>query len=152
LLREGLVADDESRLVLINEAARAMIEAADRLERHATGDYRPDPVAERFPAWEGVQTNPDMVGGTSRQAVTFDKLFDRWMREANPSPSTITTWRSYMKQLREHVGHDVPSRVTKADIVAWKDALVALGRAPKGIKDGHLVSRVIQIAGTGASA
>ena len=44
------------------------------------------------------------------------------------------------RQLRKHVGHDEPIRVTKTDIVAWKDALVAAGRVPKGIKDGQLAA------------
>ena len=45
-----------------------------------------------------------------------------------------------MSQLKAHVGHNDAARITKADMVAWKDALVALGRAPKGIKDGQLAA------------
>src|SRR5690606_36917185 len=78
--------------------------------------------------------------GSPHSTLTFDELFERWQRETKPAPSTITTWRSYIRALRNQVGHDDPARVTKADIIAWKDELVAAGRSPKGIKDGQLAA------------
>jgi hypothetical protein len=138
LEREGIVTDTTSRRRLLQEAAGALAGAAAQLSRYADGDYRPDRFAERFPDWENLK------GGTTPQSptpgITIDDLFERWIRETGPSASTITTWKSYMKQLKERVGHDDAARVTKADIIAWKDALVALGRAPKGIKDGQLAA------------
>jgi hypothetical protein len=138
LAREGVITDAESRAVLLAEAARAVTDAAQQLYRNAnaTGDYRPDPNAERFPEWQGVQAA--RVPATA--SLTFDEFFERWQSEARPAASTITTWRSYVRSLREHLGHDDPNRVTRAEIVAWKDALVAAGRTAKGIKDGHLTA------------
>jgi integrase len=138
LAREGITTDTASRRRLLVEAACAMAGAASQLRRYADGDYRPDRQVGRFPAWEGARPN-GVPGGVSA-SITFDGLFDKWMREAQPSASTITTWRSYVKQLREHVGHDDPNRVTKADIVAWKDAMLAAGRAAKGVRDGQLAA------------
>ena len=48
-LREGFVPDPESRSAMAKEAARAMIEAASRLERNADGDYSPDPERRPVP-------------------------------------------------------------------------------------------------------
>jgi integrase len=147
LTREGIVPDRESRRNLLRETALATTNAADRLRRYAEGDYRPDPKAGRFPAWESAPVKSDRKGkgegnGKSNSAtdLTLDDLFERWMREAAPSPSTVTTWRSYMRQLKTFVGHDDPARVTKADIVAWKDSLLAADRVPKGIRDGQLAA------------
>lgn len=109
LLREGVITDGESRLASMAEVARVMIGAADRLERHATGDYRAGDVAKASRLGKACHRARTQL----KAALTFDDLFGRWMREANPAPSTITTLRSYMKQLREHVGHDDPARVAK---------------------------------------
>jgi len=49
LQRKGIVTDSESRKALLGEVARSLNEAADKLHRNANGDYRPNPVAERFP-------------------------------------------------------------------------------------------------------
>jgi integrase len=138
LAREGIVTDVKSRRRLLEEAASALANAASRLSYYAAGDYRPDPYADSFPDWAALKNSKEAE--KSRPGITIDDMFERWMREAAPSASTITTWRSYMNQLKAHVGHDDAARITKADIVAWKDALVALGRAPKGIKDGQLAA------------
>ena len=139
LQRKGLVIDADSRTALLKEVARAFIEAAERLERNADGDYRPDPTAVRFPPWEEIAPLPTPPANT-KNSLTFKELFDRWQRERQPSASTITTWRAYVRAFREHLNHDDPARVTKADIVAWKDALVTDGYARKGIKDGQLAA------------
>jgi len=137
LRSEGVFTDAESRSKLLIEGARALKDIAATLKRNAEGDYRPDPKAERFPKWERPHPSPTTP---PRASLTFDELFERWQREARPAASTITTWRSYVRALRTHVGHDDPSHVTKADMIRWKDALVAEGRAPKGIKDGQLAA------------
>ena len=137
LQRKGLLVDAESRTALLKEVGRAFIEVSDRLERNASGDYRSDPNAERFPKWE--DNSPKVAAkGSTASSLTFDDLFDRWRREREPSPSTVTTWKSYVRALRKHLEHDDPHRVTRADIIAWKDALVAAGYARKGIKNGQL--------------
>jgi integrase len=140
LLRKGLVVDAESRLALLKEVARVFIEASERLEKNANGDYRPDTNVERFPSWEVALGKPSGPASRSKNSLTFDQLFEKWRLETAPAPSTVTTWRSYVRALRKHVGHDDPSRVTKPDIVAWKDALVQAGYHPKGIRDGQLAA------------
>ena len=45
-----------------------------------------------------------------------------------------------MRAFKKHLGHNDPHRVTKSDILGWKDALVVAGRAPKGIRDGQLAA------------
>jgi integrase len=140
LLRKGLVVDDESRTALLKEVGRVFIDASDRLEKNAHGDYSADANAARFPVWNSNAPAPSVPGARCSGSLTFDGLFEKWRREREPSSSTVTTWRSYVRALGKHVGHDDPSRVTKADIVAWKDALVEAGYARKGIKDGQLAA------------
>jgi integrase len=122
---------------LLKEVARALTEAAEKLQRNAAGDYRPDLTAERFPKWKGIQASRPFATAAD---ASLEAIFDKWVAEAAPAPSTITTWRSYVNQLREHVGHNDARRITRADLLTWKDALVAKGRAPKGINGGQLAA------------
>ena len=131
-LSKGFVPDAETRVVLVKEAARAMIEAAQRLKQHAEGDYRPDAVEARFPSWEAPKP--------LASAVSFDDVFDRWQKERKPSASTISTWRGCVDGFVAHLGHDDMSRVSRADVVAWKDSLVDRGLSPKTISGGHLAT------------
>jgi integrase len=62
----------------------------------------------------------------------------RWEQETRPAPSTLSTWRGQVRQLQQHLGHDDPRRVTRDDVVAWKNAL--LERGLKGIRNGHLAA------------
>jgi hypothetical protein len=139
LRQEGIVTDEDSRNALLKETARALTEAAEKLLRNAHGDYRPDPNGERFPKWERP-----LDGGASKTrngaSLTFKELFERWRLERRPSASTVSTWQGCIRALQKHLGHDNPARVTKADIIAWKDALLAAGYSPNGIRNGQLTA------------
>jgi len=130
----GVVTDEESRRKLLAEIDRTTTEAAVKLKGNARGDYRPDLNAERFPSWEEARPPASKTGSS----LTFDELFERWRRETEPAASTITTWRGHLRQFAEHLGHDDPTRVTREDVVSWKDSLVERGL--KGIRTGHLAT------------
>lgn len=138
LANEGIVTDTASRAGVMAAAARALTEAAEKLKRNAEGDYRPDPVAVRFPPWAGTAAVQNANGALP--ALTFDTLFERWQRETRPAASTVTTWRGHLRMLKEHLGHNDPRRVTRADMVAWKDKLIDRGLSPNSIRDSHLAS------------
>lgn len=135
----SLVPNRESRAQLLRESAKALIQVAGTLQRNAHGDYRPDLEAERFPKWADVAPTsvPRAVGGPS---LSFDAMFEKWCQERKPSASTITTWKGHVRALAKHLGHDDPRRVTKGDLVAWKDALVAADYDRKSIKNGQLAA------------
>jgi integrase len=136
LSSQGVVTDAASRERLIGELAKATTQAAVKLRANANSDYRPDPNADRFPPWEGA-SSPAKKDGVS---ATFDSLFESWRLGNSVAASTVTTWQSYVRALKKHLGHNDPSRVTKADILAWRDALLAAGYAHKGVRDGQLAA------------
>lgn len=155
LVRECLVTDEGSRKLLIEEAALAISQAARRLKQCASGDYRPDQTAERFPVLESREDtapsashaapkpstrNKKKAASSSLVPITFDALFEKWRLEVQPAASTVASWQPYLRLLKEYVGHDDPRRVTKADMVSWKDALIAAGRSPRGTRDGALAA------------
>lgn len=125
--RHGIEIDSETHLRLLREIARAALEAGWKLKRMASGDYRPDPAAERFPDFQ------ERAAG-----ITLTEIFDRWKAETKPAGSTETTWRGIVKSLAGHVGHEDALRITDHDIVRWKDSRVAAGRSAKTVNDSDL--------------
>jgi integrase len=129
--RHGIEVDSETHLRLLRAVARAALDAGWRLKKMAQGDYRPDPAAERFPTFEKAKP----------AGITMSVVFDRWAAEVKPSPATLSTWRGVLRQFEDHVGAARSvSKITKADVLGWKDALVARGLRPKTINDQHLTA------------
>ncbi|MGN7127308.1 tyrosine-type recombinase/integrase [Methylorubrum thiocyanatum] len=127
--RRGVTVESAAELDLMRRVARAALEAAWALKRRAGGDWRPDPAAERFPTFEAKP---------KEEGVTLSDLFDRWARETGPAPSTRSTWRGIIDSLTAHVGHGEASRITPENVIGWKDARLASGRAVKTINDSDL--------------
>ncbi|WP_127075818.1 site-specific integrase [Rhodomicrobium lacus] len=140
LRREGIVTDVLSRRFLLEEAGHAINEAARKLQRNAEGDYSPDPVAARFPAWEGAQPQraAPLSSSSRPSSLTFEKLLSVWEREGDKSPSTKQAFRSVVKAFSSHLGHAEPARVTKDDVRAWRDTLLEKGLSAKTINGTYL--------------
>ncbi|PJI55984.1 hypothetical protein CTI14_00675 [Methylobacterium radiotolerans] len=130
LQRHGIEIDDETRLRLLQRVSQAALDAGLALKKRAGGDYRPDPTAERFP--------PFQKEGGAVIGVSLTNIFERWRKETDPAPATITTWRGILADFEKHLKHGEAARVTEHDVVGWKDARVAAGRAAKTINDSDL--------------
>ncbi|MCJ2057734.1 hypothetical protein MKL09_14360 [Methylobacterium sp. J-048] len=127
--RNGIEVAPETHIALLREIARAALQFAHQAKRMARGDYRPDPDRDRFPEFE--RSKP--------AGVTLSGVFDRWKAEVKPTPSTVSTWRGVIRSLTAHLKQDVEiGKLTKADVIAWKDALVERGVRPKTVNDQHL--------------
>ncbi|WKW50618.1 DUF6538 domain-containing protein [Rhodomicrobium lacus] len=137
LQREGVVTDERSRMLLLADAGRALNEAAQKLERNARGDFRVDPVADRFPEWKGT---PQTSATPVPNFVSFDDVFERWKRERSPAAVTVTTWKGYVKSFVSYLGHDDMLRVTEDDMIAWKDALVEQGYPISSLRVGRIAA------------
>jgi len=130
--RRGLVIDQDSRIRL-NERVLASLRQANLVQmKRAEGDYSPDSDAQRFPAF------PEAKEAT--QTVSLLALFDGYAKERKLPQSTADQWRKHCETFVSFMGNDDASKVTKADVVRWKDALVAAGRAPKTINDSKLAA------------
>ncbi|KQO49396.1 hypothetical protein ASF24_09650 [Methylobacterium sp. Leaf86] len=125
--RQGIEVDSRTHLALLREIARAALQAGWQLKRHASGDFREDPDAKRFPAFQ------EKAAG-----ITLSAIFERWERETKPSGSTVTTWKGIVASLKASVGHEDAARITDHDVVKWKDSRVAAGRSAKTVNDSDL--------------
>ncbi len=127
--RNGIQAAPETHVQLLREVARAALQFGYQARKMARGDFRPDPDRGRFPEYEA----------TKPPAVTLSVVFDRWKAEVKPTPSTVSTWRGVIRSLTAHLGEDVAlTTLTKAQVIAWKDALVERGLRTATINDQHL--------------
>lgn len=136
LAAQGFHTDSASRLKVLEAVAMAANQAAHKLKRNAEGDFRPDPDADRFP----VRRSTGTAGTSTRAAPVLSAwaIFGRWKQETRPAPSTISTFRGHLKRAVKFFGHDDLKRLTKADVVAWKDAMVAEGL--KSVRTGPLAT------------
>ena len=124
LTQNGLRVDYATRSRLLAAIAKAADTGPRRLKDNADGNYGVDTRLEKYP--------------TFRAARTMTQAFEDWKREAQPAPSTVSTWQGHLNSLRSFVAHEEVERLTQQDIVSWKDHLVQKGMAAKTINDGYL--------------
>ena len=137
LAKHQLHIDQKSWGMLLIEVERASTDAFHQLKRNATGDYSPDPRATRF---------PDITAGSARKSsVTFQSLFDAWADLKYRRQSSIDRFRiPFLRQfplfIKQQHGHEDPARVTKADVVAWRDHLLQAGSSPSTVRGASIAA------------
>lgn len=135
LAERALNADDDSRTRLAKAMHATFRDATGLLERRARGDYGPDEVEQRSPAWqpEGAQSSP--------AALPIAELLAGWELEGRAggiTDKTVSEYRSVFTRFAAFLGHDDAIRITPHDVVRWKDKRLADGRSPKTVKDVDL--------------
>ncbi len=60
----------------------------------------------------------------AKRAPLMD-LFDAYVAERKPAPATVKRWRPVMEHIKGFLKHDDAARITRKDVVAWKDALLS---------------------------
>ena len=132
LIRHRIHLAPEDRERFLRLVGTASLDAGWQLKRNAEGDYSPDPKAIRFPPVETV--------AAAKRKQTITGLFDHWWKEAKATgrtQSTHDTYRGAIDRLVKHLDHDDASRISEADMLAFKDARLKVVTA-KTFKDGDL--------------
>jgi len=92
------------------------------LKRRAEGDFGEDRRPLRFPK-NAVQVQRGMPG------LGFQNVFEAWVKERQPAPSTVNRWRSVFLSLDEYFkGRDIAS-LTNKKAIRWKGTLVTAQRS-----------------------
>lgn len=126
--------------------AQAEIERARIVRKElADGEY-PEQLQDRFfgpdhRAWD----EQVLAKARKRKAAPIFALLEDYAKEAMPAESTMKAWRTALQALVDHLGHDDAARVTKADMLAWKDALLKPGngkpaRSQRTVKDKYIAA------------
>jgi hypothetical protein len=128
LLSEGIRrVDVASRGLLLRAFWLALRDALESRLRNAQGDYKPDPKAERFPAWVAPNAR-NTAEQSSAKRGSLTSLVEGWWVEAkarNLKPSTHESYSNSMAALVAYLKHDDCSRVTKDDVIGFKDHRLA---------------------------
>ncbi|GJE19487.1 DUF6538 domain-containing protein [Methylobacterium marchantiae] len=131
LASKGFVVSEEDRRRIVLAAGEAARMAHETLLRNAQGDYTPDANALRFPA--------------SLSAVTplkFEELWAKYVKETEASAATVKRWHPVLRRFIAFVGFDDLRRVTKEDVIRWRDKVSGEGSklAPLTIRDVYLAA------------
>ena len=117
LLAKGIAdVDAETREALLVAFQRALGEAFQARQRNAGGDFAPDPIAGRFPAWPSSSFD-------KAPSLTLPELVELWWTEAKAigrKPATYSNYKRAFEHLARYLKHDDARRVTAEDIVGFK--------------------------------
>lgn len=143
LTARSLAATPESVDRFARQLHLTKIDAARTLSRLATGDFRPDPVAEKF-AKElptVAPAEPPPAPPSASPAVTFDMLARGWARDGGHDPDAKPIPRAYYDRkttaarLATFIGHEDATKLTKADAARWKEDMQKAKKSAKTVRN-----------------
>lgn len=113
----------------------AMYEAMSRQHERDEGDFNGQPSIPMLHAAEVVEI--------PQQAVSLTTLLDDFLKEREATGRGREARRKWTPSIADFValiGHDDARRITKADIIRWKDAKLESGLAASTFKRGHFAA------------
>ncbi|GKX34639.1 MAG: hypothetical protein MnENMB40S_22570 [Rhizobiaceae bacterium MnEN-MB40S] len=116
----------------------AMLIASSYLETFARIDERDDANFGGKPSHPAIDTNLDI-----NQPVSIKQTFEAYLdmhAKSGRGEGARRRWTSIFNDLVKHLGHDDANRITKKDIMDWRDAKVNEGLAKVTIKNSYLGS------------
>ncbi|WP_187273394.1 DUF6538 domain-containing protein [Methylobacterium sp. WL19] len=125
--RHGVEVEPSRQLDLMREVAKAALDAAWSLKARSRGDWRPDPTAERFPAFQGETVKPAADG------PTFDDAYARWIENENPRYGSRRNRKTATDAFVGFTGKSRLADVTPDDVLRWRSSLMASDLAPGSI-------------------
>jgi hypothetical protein len=127
LLAKGIKrVDATTRSIILPAFWQALRDAFETRKRNAEGDYSPDAKSERFPEWTPPQAGKVATAASAK--VSLKGLVETWWIEAKATgrkPSTHESYANTMANFVGYLGHDDASRVTRNDVVGFKDHRLA---------------------------
>ena len=127
LATKAMVLNNEARDLFLDFFYTDLAAALKLLIRRSGGDYSPDKYHERFPKFEGANT-----GDTPTQ------LFERWVPERQPAPSTVESWRYVFRALTEHFKERSAASISPDEAQRWLKGLVTGERSARTVRSTHL--------------
>lgn len=143
LLAHGISSLDAlSRRMVLQEFLSALRDGFDVQRKKASGDYSPDPKAQRFPEWDYEASS------ASAPSASLKGLVEGWWKEAEARGLSLSTYGSYRKAVftfADFLGHDNAHEVTRQGVIRFKDHLLSTPSPRTGkkldastVKDNYL--------------
>lgn len=136
LKARGVFTVEESRQTLIERFSVEVSEATKKLARNADGDYSPDTYAKKFPKFE--QEPVKGPGGKSLNALA--QAWHKAALDRDVKKRDADRIKSRFEMLIAFLQHDNIDRVTRHDIVRWRDHRLAKKIKVKTINDSDIAS------------
>jgi integrase len=136
LSKQGILIDEDSRQKLIERLSVDLSVAAKKLARNAAGDYTPDTYAAKFPPF-------DQGGDKGASSKSLKALAEAWHKAAldrDVKKRDADRIKSRFETLIAFLKHDNAERVTRKDIVRWRDYRLANKISAKTINDTDIAS------------
>jgi hypothetical protein len=93
LLSEGTPrVNPANREMLLTAFRLALQDAFENRKRNADGDYRQDPKAECFPAFEATPSTPPPKASAGAAKAPLTGILEDWSKEAKAGGPTISTY------------------------------------------------------------
>jgi integrase len=75
----------------------------------------------------------DTPQAPAKRGPSLLEVLERWAREARPTPRTVSEFKRIIETFTRATGNHPIERIRREHVVAFKDALVSAGRAPKTV-------------------
>jgi integrase len=99
----------------------------------AAGEPRSDEILRA-----GSGPSADMRANVT--GATLHTIFESYADEAELAPATVKRWAPVIGRFVGHLGHEEPRRISRSDVVAWKDVLLKEGRSNLTVRDVYLAA------------
>ena len=77
-----------------------------------------------------------IAGAAKPSGLSLFAVYERYAATGTANPKTVVKWRAGVADLVRHLGHNDATRVTRADLNRWVEALIARGLTKKTVRDG----------------
>lgn len=135
LAKEGLILCQASRSKVLEQFASALDQAALKLKKNASGDYRPDADADRFSTWTGL------VSPGNQGRLKLSELYQKWEQhpeQKNQSQATLRRYRGVFGEVQEFLKNPAIDSITKNDLIRYTEAMMAEGElSAKTVRNVH---------------
>lgn len=136
LKARGIFTVEESRQKIIERFSTEASEAAKKLARNADGDYSPDTYAIKFPPFEQATDK----GASSKSLTALAEAWHTAALDRGVIRRDAGRFKKRFEALIKFLGHDDVRRVTKRDIIRWRDERIAAKRAVSTINDSDIAA------------
>lgn len=123
--QRNIVLTEEAMNLFLDTLEDEYAAALSTLRRRSEGDYSPDERPDRFPQFEARTVS----------GLTVWALFEAWVHEKQPQPSTVDRWRAVFLNLQSHFSDQDASELTEDDARQWAKQLVTEKRTAKTVQD-----------------
>jgi hypothetical protein len=124
----------EAKTAFLDAMEGEFMPALATLRRRAGGDYRPDKRPEMFPAPDPHMGRP-VPAGVKPSGLTAWGVFELWIDERKPAPSSVNRWRAVFAGLRENFGERDAAAITAEEAQQWIDGLTTEDRSAHVVND-----------------